>query len=98
MPTIRIRVTNSQGFADWTLDFTITEPGERISLATVDSAGGSINNSRGIASTINGSPVAVEGDSVDRASAVPAGPGPLHVRDDGPARDDDQRFRERATS
>ena len=36
----------------------------RISLATVDTCGGIIQNSRGIRSTINGHPIAVQGDSV----------------------------------
>ena len=35
-----------------------------ISLATVDTCGGTIQNSQGVRSTINGSPIAVQGDSV----------------------------------
>ena len=35
-----------------------------ISLATVDTAGGTITNSRAIGSTLNGKPIAVDGDSV----------------------------------
>ena len=48
----------------------------RISLATVDTAGGSIGNSQGVASTINGSPIAVEGDSV--AAHAPCPDVPIH--------------------
>ena len=36
----------------------------RISLATLDTAGGTIGNSQGVVSTINGTPIAVRGDSV----------------------------------
>ena len=36
----------------------------RVSLATVDSCGGVIQNSQGIRSTINDSPIAVRGDAV----------------------------------
>ena len=36
----------------------------RISRATVDTCGGTINNSQGIGSTINSVPIAVRGDAV----------------------------------
>ena len=48
----------------------------RISLATVDTAGGLISNSRGIAATINGKPIAVRGDSV--AAHPPCPTIPVH--------------------
>ena len=45
--------------------------GQSIALATVDTAGGLIGNSQGVASTINGSPIAVAGDSVAPHSPCP---------------------------
>lgn len=47
-----------------------------ISLATVDTCGGTIQNSQGVASTINGSPIAVQGDAV--ASHPPCPTVPVH--------------------
>ena len=43
----------------------------RITLAGQDTAGGLIQNSRGVASTINGRPIAVAGDSVVPHSPCP---------------------------
>ena len=45
-----------------------------ISLATVDTAGGTINNSQGISATINGRPIAVRGDSVTSHPPCPRVP------------------------
>ena len=46
----------------------------RIALATVDTAGGTINNTQGVSSSINGSPIAVEGDSVTAHAPCPDQP------------------------
>ena len=48
----------------------------RVALATLDTAGGLIGNSRGIASTINGRPIAVHGDAV--AGHPPCPDVPIH--------------------
>ena len=50
--------------------------GQSIALATVDTAGGLIGNSLGVASTIDGSPIAVAGDSV--APHAPCPRIPIH--------------------
>ncbi|MDE0202363.1 MAG: PAAR domain-containing protein [Rhodospirillaceae bacterium] len=46
----------------------------RIALATLDTAGGLIGNSQGVASTINGRPIAVRGDSVAGHPPCPQDP------------------------
>ena len=46
----------------------------RISLATVDTCGGLIQNSVGIRSTINGNPIAVRGDTVVSHAPCPVVP------------------------
>ena len=46
----------------------------RISLATVDTCGGTITNSVGVATTINGSPIAVRGDTVVSHAPCPVPP------------------------
>ncbi len=46
----------------------------RIALATLDTAGGLIGNSQGVASTINGRPIAVEGDIVAPHPPCPESP------------------------
>ena len=68
---IAVRAANPEGAAEWRLPYSIEGiappppvAGRRISLATVDTAGGLIQNSRGIRSTINGRPIAVQGDAV----------------------------------
>ena len=48
----------------------------RISLATADTAGGTIGNSQRVASTINGKPIAVRGDAV--AAHPPCPDSPVH--------------------
>ena len=45
-----------------------------ISIATRDTAGGIIQNSRGVASIINGAPIAVDGDDVVPHAPCPTVP------------------------